>query len=60
MTTIRLVRICFSSVFLAYLILLHYAITLLFKLRKLKLLSTGQCRKLYYPDLDTGSYWYPR
>ena len=25
-----------------------------------KLLSTGQCRKLYYPDLDTRSYWYPR
>ena len=25
-----------------------------------ELLSTGQCRKLYYPDLDTRSYWYPR
>ena len=25
-----------------------------------QLLSTGQCRKLYYPDLDTRSYWYRR
>ena len=25
-----------------------------------KLLSTGQCLKLYYPDLDARSYWYPR
>jgi len=25
-----------------------------------KPLSTGQCRKLYYPDLNTRSYWYPR
>jgi len=25
-----------------------------------KLLSAGQCRKVYYPDLDTRSYWYLR
>ena len=25
-----------------------------------KISATGQCRKLYHPDLDTRSYWYPR